>query len=1114
MKASLIRHPHIPSWTKLWSNFRFLAPVVGLCLALVILWFRHGLFLGYAENEITWYRPNQAFLYIWIETIAAGKDLLYFPPGIFDFSINFFFRDYVPPMLRQAFLFFTILLTGSSSVFFLTREALRETMSSRNRDLAALLAALFYVMNPYSMTVIWKRFIYAHFFAFALLPLSLVLYDRGIKTHKYAKYAILTSLSAVGFSFAFTITGFLVTYWILLSGWTFFRLVLSTGPERRSAIVGFTVLLPVWAAFNSWWISPSILGRLDQIQNMLSGTGGLGGFGIETFFSRAGNLMTATIQSLAGGGILYVSRLIYGPTSGYAPDKLWGPIYESPFLVLITFLPLVFLGYSMLSMPRNRDIITFSLLALFGSFWANGANAPTGSVFVFLFKHVDLLQPLRGPFETGGMILAIALSFFFGVGAARLLSFKVSTRIKKVTKLGLVSILLVGSFFIYPLPMWSGAVFVDVFSPPRSPLSIWKYTHIDVPPYYDHANTWLNEDRSEFRILHLPLSYTGGAEYYWPHPYQGGDPSDTLFDKPSIAVAAAYGGPMDNMITNLLDFMGSSPNLWKVLSLFNVKYILLHADANTTAIRSPPIDYFGRVLNTVQVPTDYQLVHVPPADALMAPSLKPAWGDVSISIREDETLTRTLVLEGTSNEHGGFGSWMAFDEPRDWRNSQQILISLKTSVKGNLIVQIWDSAGNGLAWYRPLSLSFETITLPITIPDDSFLQPDDRFMYDRISRVLIGVTNQIPGQWVRLEVNTTAVSFAPIVKGGDLLNSGRWSPIWANNFTLERQVDSLGMVTIVVKGTPTASVGFGLWYDFLGDDDRSNSNFFSFQVKSNITGPILVQIWDRSGNAFFWDGRGNPDFRIKREGAWQNFTINLNFPMQVPFGKRLDLRSLDHLFIAWVGEGNSPQELSVRNAMTSEGVAKKTEGIDFVATFGKLALYRVSQEYFLPIIFSQTNFTVSDDYEGLFNLLRGSFDPRSSIVFVKSQVDTASLEELGANLNSDFSPRIDFMKLNPAEYVVHVIDARSPFLLVFSSEFSQNWDAFIEGERLRQEDHFVVNGYANAWYVEKSGSYDVVLKYRGQTLFWQGTIFSIASVGTCLSYSIVRSVKGKKVKFL
>jgi hypothetical protein len=179
-------------------------------------------------------------------------------------------------------------------------------------------------------------------------------------------------------------------------------------------------------------------------------------------------------------------------------------------------------------------------------------------------------------------------------------------------------------------------------------------------------------------------------------------------------------------------------------------------------------------------------------------------------------------------------------------------------------------------------------------------------------------------------------------------------------------------------------------------------------------------------------------------------------------------------------------------------------GIDHVTTFGQLVIYQVGESYFAPPILVRSNVRMVNDYVGLFDLLRGPYDPRNSVALIKSQIDPALLNGLLKALKPGSQPNINTQKVDPTSYVVHVKNATSPFLVVLDAEFNSNWLAFINGREISQTSHFVANGYANAWYIETSGSYDITLSYHGQTLFWYGTAFSIASMATSICYLMVR----------
>lgn len=119
--------------------------------------------------------------------------------------------------------------------------------------------------------------------------------------------------------------------------------------------------------------------------------------------------------------------------------------------------------------------------------------------------------------------------------------------------------------------------------------------------------------------------------------------------------------------------------------------------------------------------------------------------------------------------------------------------------------------------------------------------------------------------------------------------------------------------------------------------------------------------------------------------------------------------------------------------------------------------------------------------------------------------------------NSDDALSYSFTMVNPTRYVGEV-NSTSPFILILNQEFNTNWVAHIDGEAVDSTSHFQANGYANAWYIDKPGSFDVVLEYRGQNYFYAGMGISALTFVGCLCYlgsgplkNLFRKSKGESI---
>ncbi len=105
---------------------------------------------------------------------------------------------------------------------------------------------------------------------------------------------------------------------------------------------------------------------------------------------------------------------------------------------------------------------------------------------------------------------------------------------------------------------------------------------------------------------------------------------------------------------------------------------------------------------------------------------------------------------------------------------------------------------------------------------------------------------------------------------------------------------------------------------------------------------------------------------------------------------------------------------------------------------------------------------------------------------------------------SGFSqPSVTFVKDSPTKVTVHVSNATTPFYLVFRETYDPYWAAFYSnGTAVPSTDHIAVNGFANAWYVNRTGSYTMTLYYTPQTIAWAAWSVSFAALGATVAMSV------------
>jgi hypothetical protein len=81
----------------------------------------------------------------------------------------------------------------------------------------------------------------------------------------------------------------------------------------------------------------------------------------------------------------------------------------------------------------------------------------------------------------------------------------------------------------------------------------------------------------------------------------------------------------------------------------------------------------------------------------------------------------------------------------------------------------------------------------------------------------------------------------------------------------------------------------------------------------------------------------------------------------------------------------------------------------------------------------------------------------------------------------DTAQPVNYQKISSTEYIANVRDSHKPFYLIFAESYDDGWKAFINGnEHLPDKYHFKAGGFANGWYLNKTGDFSVRLYFQPQ----------------------------------
>jgi hypothetical protein len=192
---------------------------------------------------------------------------------------------------------------------------------------------------------------------------------------------------------------------------------------------------------------------------------------------------------------------------------------------------------------------------------------------------------------------------------------------------------------------------------------------------------------------------------------------------------------------------------------------------------------------------------------------------------------------------------------------------------------------------------------------------------------------------------------------------------------------------------------------------------------------------------------------------------------------------------------------------------KVIEGIELVSEYNYTSLWE--NKYFASHIYATSNaIQLNGGFKEIVNVIENDdFVPGKSVLFLSEQLNQQEYPLINnvARVNPSVNPRIEFRKINPTKYVVYV-NASEPFFLVFSESYHPQWKAYIGKVRwfealykkpISEEKHVLGNGYANTWYIDKTGEYEITLYFLPQNLFYVGLIISGMSL---ILFSIIVDV--------
>ena len=471
----------------------------------------------------------------------------------------------VPLLVFEEFMFYVWFTAAGLSMYYLCR-----TFNLENP--VAALAGVVYMMNPFTLIIIWQVGQGQLQIAYASAPLALASYRGFVANGDLRRLMALTlSWLAIGGPSSFVNPGYLAIFSIpcvvLFAFGVGKGAILRNLNGVRTVVTRSIEAVIVFMLANFFWLLPVSSSIGAQLASL--------GQGQAPFGSLLYN------YNLASANLIDSVRLLgywaLNESAAYGPYYQWGFEYFQMPLLALSFAAPFLASLALLSRPRRVSLF-FGVLLAVGLFLIGGADPPFATVNLYLFSHVALFQAFQEAFERFGFLTALSMAPLVGIGIqsvhkslhGNVLSSHLSRIRPLIAKFVTISLLLV-ILGANVFPFWSGEV---IQSPAVSALS----PRVNIPSDFYALRQFTETGDPGVRILSLPLTNSYNAVYNWPGGgYTGSDPTVWYSAVPTIMIN-------NNNLTELikegqLGAFGPS-TFGKMLALSGVKYIVYHTDAN------------------------------------------------------------------------------------------------------------------------------------------------------------------------------------------------------------------------------------------------------------------------------------------------------------------------------------------------------------------------------------------------------------------------------------------------------------------------------------------------------------------------------------------------------
>lgn len=1025
---------------KLVSHRRNLLDIVLILVigSLSITWFRNNLLFNSSDFGLPINR--QYYLEIskttWVKTSTGIMNSV--SPSSLLFAVFSYFTELINiPLVTYEMIIFYIWFTMSGISMYMLLNIVGAHRISK------ISGSLIYMMNPFSLIIIWAIGQGMVQKPYAFFPLIIGLYVWGIKKQKKFKYAILTALIwlTTGFFGPDANPQFAIIYWIAIA--VFFLIYVIAYVARGKTqyvknLICFTVVFFLaWVILNLFWIGPITIYMQEHLGVFVSYQAKIYAPNLEIFRQNSAQILDS-IRLLG----YWAFKPNFGDLGGAYYE--FAVAYSTQFFVLLSFLLPILSILSFFKKGIKLENLIFGIILITGIFFVKGSFEPFGELNEFLFMNIPLAQAFRNPYAPGMMLLALSVSVLAATGIGviyenlgKLKALKYY-RLKRLTKpLQAFSILfllflLVG---ILVFPFWTGD-----FSRPLQKYPFTS-TRIQIPDYYYQFSKWDLAQNGDYRLMDMPLAYGYNYIYRWNYGYVG--PSILPYFTTKDVVFAQTLRPLYDVI---VDAQGGKAlpdtSFSKLVGLMSVKYIVLHND------------------------TDWEVIE--------QPYLNPYKGANSLTV--NETITHSGFIK--KEKIGELTIYESkFVTPRVFATNKYISIDNIQSLP--YFISLTDSPLAIITDNQSESRQFinDTIKLdPIGFYFDANNNGTTTFFVKNE-----GLYQLISGNYAdirSIDDNPSNLSDILKLKADNLLDL-------SGGISIQGVADSFEIHNNTVYWKIDQKYDGTRYIDlpFKQPSDFTDASLAVYIYGNNSSNTLTFQVYSKNGHWINW--RVKDDWKGFR---WLTFSLN----------------KFDGSSTALSGTNESPLDVKsiFQLSIYYDNANLKSEGGVSSVQISSIVKLSSAQKWLTtpdPIFLSKGYHTIK------FGVPQDSFG-----VYLKRLVPEV-----------DNQVQISYQRTSSSEVHVSIRNASKPFVLVFSDSYNEGWSAYYGNliypmiwspEDKLIDDHFQVNGYANAWYIDKTGTFEITLYFKPERTLSLSLVISAVAILASTTYLIFPRPKSRLSK--